>query len=506
MRIQSFLAILLLSVTGPAANSQQVDCQGKGSVKECLNDFAFDRNAALALGQKIKATEVKKGAEEEAQEKNQAGASAAGSQARSTFTDLLPWFDALGMLSDADASDGTVALDLNFLLPVQKKEDVNRNSQLRWQFDIKPEPFEPLIEALPESVREARKKELQGKIKDTADSELQYTYSVVNEKLGRDFRRQSSRLTALLAPAFVAATEGEVDDAVTEGRRRLVLETDAILGELRALGMSGDSVLDAPLSSFSPQQMKLVNQFVTSTRDNLGVALAKKLTVIRDTAIDLKADALAQLVLLQPQLTLSANKRFRDELVGPEQFGFKITYERSFVSLNDFIEEAGKSCAPLKQYRASKGALTPVDSDACLKKLGEYMDRHAEEIGDEDRITGSLEYKKVDRWQFALPNDAIDLDRPKYDRIIGALGYGRAISRSNSEGKDRVDFEASYDSNLDADDSYKSRLVVTLTYTRRFRDMDLPISIVYANKSEFLEGVDKQLGLHFGLKFRALDK
>ncbi|HEU5134669.1 MAG TPA: hypothetical protein VFU13_05955, partial [Steroidobacteraceae bacterium] len=65
---------------------------------------------------------------------------------------------------------------------------------------------------------------------------------------------------------------------------------------------------------------------------------------------------------------------------------------------------------------------------------------------------------------------------------------------------------ASYDSNLDSDDNYKSRLVATLTYTRRIGDMDVPFSIVYANKSEFLEGVDKQIGLHVGVKFRGVDK
>ena len=85
-----------------------------------------------------------------------------------------------------------------------------------------------------------------------------------------------------------------------------------------------------------------------------------------------------------------------------------------------------------------------------------------------------------------------------------SAGFGRAVRRTKDV-KDRVDFEAAYDSNLDDDDNYKSRFVVTLTYTRRFGEMDIPFSIVYANKSEFLEGTDQQIGLHVGLKFRALD-
>ncbi|MEP7242262.1 MAG: hypothetical protein ABI885_01100 [Gammaproteobacteria bacterium] len=42
-----------------------------------------------------------------------------------------------------------------------------------------------------------------------------------------------------------------------------------------------------------------------------------------------------------------------------------------------------------------------------------------------------------------------------------------------------------------------------MTYLRRIADLDVPFGIVYANKSEFLEGVDKQVSLHVGVKFRA---
>ena len=39
----------------------------------------------------------------------------------------------------------------------------------------------------------------------------------------------------------------------------------------------------------------------------------------------------------------------------------------------------------------------------------------------------------------------------------------------------------------------------------RSGDMDLPFSIVYANKDEFLGEVDHQISLNLGLKFRQPD-
>ena len=62
--------------------------------------------------------------------------------------------------------------------------------------------------------------------------------------------------------------------------------------------------------------------------------------------------------------------------------------------------------------------------------------------------------------------------------------------------------QLSYDSNLDDDDSNKERITASLTYTRRVADMDMPFSIVYANKDEFLGEVDHQISMNFGLKFR----
>jgi hypothetical protein len=66
--------------------------------------------------------------------------------------------------------------------------------------------------------------------------------------------------------------------------------------------------------------------------------------------------------------------------------------------------------------------------------------------------------------------------------------------------------QLSYDSNLDDDDTNKERVTAALTYTRRVGDVDMPLSIVYANKNEFLGEVDHQISLNIGVKFRQPQK
>lgn len=487
-----FLFALFVSLTCLPAFSQDLKCEKTESIEQCIQKRILTPIGDLRQDPATATTTTVKSATNEAVKKDQPGATSSGSQARSTVTDLLPWFDMLGLLSDSDASDGTLAADLNFLLPWNDGDKTGNNSQLKWQLDVSPELSEDIVAAIPEDVRGDRKKELEGDLDDTADSELQFSYSVVNDRYGRDFRRHYGRLAALIAPVMVnAETEAEkqvrkdarfaLDDAIFN----LKVDASKPISELR----------------LTEDQRKELEKAILDARANLAPAYARQREAIQSALGASGVNDLTRLVLLQPQILFSANRRIRDEAVGPESWGFKVTYERSFVSLNDFFDDAGGKCPRNTTFDGTVLELAAVQP--CLKELREYMKEHEEEIENESRWKASLEYKKIDRWQFSLPDDGVAIDRPKYDRIIASAGFGRVIPRSAV--KDRVDFEAAYDSNLDDDDSYKSRLVVTLTYTRRIGEMDVPFSVVYANKSEFLEGTDKQIGVHIGLKFRGLE-
>ena len=89
-------------------------------------------------------------------------------------------------------------------------------------------------------------------------------------------------------------------------------------------------------------------------------------------------------------------------------------------------------------------------------------------------------------------------------RIEVTVGGGREFSGKPDLG--RLDFELSYDSNVDNDTTNKDRLKAAVTLTRRVGDVDVPFSIVYANKNEFLGEVDHQISMHVGMKFRQTGK
>jgi hypothetical protein len=100
---------------------------------------------------------------------------------------------------------------------------------------------------------------------------------------------------------------------------------------------------------------------------------------------------------------------------------------------------------------------------------------------------------------YTFAADNVSLALPEQDRWEITVAAGRPMGGANDG---RLDFELAYDSNLDGDTTNKERFKASLTYTRRVGEMDMPFSIVYANKDEFLGEVDHRISINFGLKFR----
>lgn len=529
----SLLGCLLLWCA--ASGAQEIECDKDKDINACVNLHVHTYARTLRAGKPgakaadaVAAQEEGKGVAKAVgnaeEKKDQAGTTSSGAAAKSSLTDLIPWLNMLGVLSDSDESDGTIAVDLNFLVQRRSKEKMKHDSQLKWELDVSPKPFDPLVEAIPEGVRTERTKELQEQIKETADSRLQYTFSYINEKNGRDFRQHQGRFTALVAPLIFNASDPVIDAAFTQKRTAIAIGLTNLLGNMRASEPGADGKLvtvpvkpQTLVGNLAEDDRKKLLEFIVQARADYAVDLASRLDDMQKAVARKSIPNMAELVLQQPQILFSATRSFRDDVVGPEALGVKFTYEKSFVDLNGFLKfakgykkkdstVATPMCEILEETSAAKLA-TPdaaAQSKNCLTTLDEYLETHAEQIENQSRITGSLEFKQVDDWNYALPTDGVDMNLPKHDRVVASIGFGRAIRRTPE--KDRIDFDAAFDSNLDDDDTYKSRFVVTLTYTRRFGEMDIPFSIVYANKSEFLEGTDKQIGLHFGIKYRALDE
>src|SRR5207302_7660134 len=89
-------------------------------------------------------------------------------------------------------------------------------------------------------------------------------------------------------------------------------------------------------------------------------------------------------------------------------------------------------------------------------------------------------------------------DSPHTHSLIGSLTYGRSITQA--AGRDgRLDVSTSYE-NVSNDPKKKDRFVGSMTFTQKITDtMSLPLSLIYANHSQFLSNVNRKLNVHFGL-------
>jgi hypothetical protein len=478
-------AVAAVFILASTVHAQEEVCDTTQSPLACTDAFLLK-----AEGQVPAMVEQKKAAAQTetnaALAEAQTGTNSGGSATAATFNDLSPLFEALGLLSEGDQDGGKLALNLNFLLPVQDVE--NRNSQLKLLINTQPTPFETLVESFDESIREARRKELQKDIPALADAQLSFTWSLVNRRFGRDFRM----LRPIVSPL--------IDGAVARGRASVRQANVNLPQELQS--RFGISLLDA--------RTKSIDELARD--DDAGKAEAKKKALVQvavaaaQTRLDTfqaignelnrtGLDQLAALVEQNPQLLFSLNHDIRDELVGPEKASATITWEMSRRNLSAFLHGVGKSCSTPEVSDAASGAYA-----SCMSALRQYVGDGGINLKNQWRFKLAASYKRVKGAHYSYPADGIDLTLPETDRWEVAVGAGRPIA--SKTGTDRLDFELSYDSNIDDDTSNKERLKASLTYTRQLGDMDLPFSIVYANKNEYLGQVDHQISMNVGLKFR----
>jgi hypothetical protein len=376
-------------------------------------------------------------------------------------------------------------VDLNFLLPVQEGLKDN-NTQLRAIINTEPEPLDQLVQAFDETVRAARKDTLQKDIAALGDAQISFTWSLVNSRFGRDY--------SVLRRNIALMNQG----AVSRGRttagpdRAKLIAVPQLIRRVNAAVQAANPQAEAiaTTAKFSELPSELREEFKKATFE-AAKERAAITTAIQAELTSSSLNRLAELVEQQPQLLFSFAHDFRDEIVGPETTSATVTWEFNGRNLGAFLRNEGQDC-----MKADVALGTSV-YDECVSALRSY-------VGDglQKQWRGKIEasYKRVDSVSYIFVDDNVNLTLPKHDRWEVAVGAGRELSDDKNGG--RIDFELSYDSNLDNDDTNKERVTASLTYTRRVGDMDMPFSIVYANKDEFLGEVDHQISMNLGLKFR----
>lgn len=462
--------VLALAFSGGAGAQER--CSPDQTIRGC-----YEQLRASASTQAVADTQA---AQKEVLARAQTGAKSGGA-ATSTVTDLVPLFDALGFISDSDTEKGKLTFNLNFLLPVQ--DDVDHNTQLRLNVNTSPKPFDPLVQAFPETVRAARKDTLQKDIATFGESQLSLTYSLMNGTFGRDYDRYATKLEPIFA--------GAIESVRPPGDLRFI----QLLTQLTSLLGSAASAAPETKIGALPVDDTVKAQLMVAIAGNAREAAA--LGPLAEAEIKARGlTRLTQLIDQQPQLLFTLGHDIRDDIVGPEKTSATVTLEKTAVNLGHFLRTSGAACLNGDEVRRGGPAYT-----ACANALDGYFAGPAKNLSTQMRWKLAASYHRVKKWSYSYPNDSVSLNLPETDRWEVAFGLGRPLlGRQNG---DRIDVEVAYDSNIDDDTSNKERVKATLTYTRRVGDMDIPFSLVYANRNEFLGEVDQQISLHLGLKFKS---
>ena len=484
---RNLFATLVFGVVSPLVHGQVDACDPiTGTLATC-----FQQSYDAAKGAPPPPAETLQKQDEEPAKKElakaQTGAESGGSVTASTLTDLVPLFDALGMLgSSGGQGDGTLALNLNFLLPVQ---DADKNTQLSLIVNTAPEPLEQLVQAFPEAERAARKDSLQKDISTFGDSRAELTWSLVNSRFGRDFTVARKMLAPIYEGArnkvVAASSQRDINAAV-----RLTQLTSKLVRHPDAGATDANTEFGKYPDKIAASRFELIAQAKEAGEAAGSGALA---TSNELTAAGLSN--LANLVNQQPQLLFTMSHDIRDSIVGPEKTSAKLTWEFTSRNLSNFLGDTGSACRDEEHVREGGAVYLK-----CVEALSRYVSQYAGDLEKQPRWKLSAAYQRVDASRYSFPGDDVTLDLPKTERLEVALGWGRPLSAAKNA--DRLDLEAAYDSNVDNDTSNKERVKVTLTYTRRVAEMDVPFSIVYANKNEYLGEVDHQISLNFGIKFK----
>jgi hypothetical protein len=274
----------------------------------------------------------------------------------------------------------------------------------------------------------------------------------------------------------VVNTRPQVSDAVRNALP--AAQRDDLAGKLKdRIGGLGDASIRFTFAPATRWLGRSFKQYEQTFRDLCTAALGNRTQPPLSVA---EADSLAdaagltlyhQLVNNQPQLLLTAEKKHRDPLVGPNELGVKLTYEWSPMSLKEAMKAGYTTFVKENQDAIQKG----------------------------DRFSLSAEYTSIEgeTVDTHLPGIAPIVLKPVRKLILHG-GYGCNLTLPGGEPV-KLDIEADYEDVSD-DPARQDRGIARLTFTRMMGKMQASAGIVYANHSEFLSGVDARFSAHVGLR------
>jgi hypothetical protein len=474
VRIRALLFLLALGSAGDLLAA--ITCKMTESAADCMTRANQESEAARTEAQEDTAETVVEDEAEELKDKP-TGVETGGANLMSNTTDFLPLLALSGLLGDVQEGDtqGTYALDLNFLIPGLARD---KNSKLQAVVNSQPVVSEGLKSQLPEEERDDLAAKLAEGLSDLSDYSVSFTFNWTDDRHGRGFNQYRDRIASLFSAVPLAQPTESALSKVGAVVARLQDPDEPDLLTTPFVDLGENAAVVKPL----------VEEAIAQDLDLL--------TQDRKLVADSGLLHLAELIDNQPQLTFTAVKRFRDPVVGGDEMSFKLTYEWGFANFNRALS---RDCHRQLDTPASVDNAT---RSSCLGTLTQFVTAHEEDLKDGQRLSFSAEYVDIEAERFDLPNlnlTGLTIDSAR--KVVVLAGWSRRFAAGGTGDQPmRLDFVGRYEDVSD-DPLRRDRGVATLTVTRQFGDMAVPFGIVYANHGQYLGEVDEQLSAHLGIKF-----
>ena len=216
------------------------------------------------------------------------------------------------------------------------------------------------------------------------------------------------------------------------------------------------------------------------------------------------ADDIAVLAANQSKFTLDASYRDRQEAIGPKEWFVKTTYEWGVgTNIAKRLEENNAADCATKYRRTAE--LDEDCQEPYARALKEAVDDPDVKMG--SRVTFALEYHDLSEVNLTQP---VTFNLKGSRSLVYSLVAGRDLLMDNEVDKrGRIELSISYDDVTDDNEpekARKDRFIGKLTYSQRINDqLDIPISLTYANHSDYLTDVDRKLNAHFGISYKLPD-
>jgi len=382
----------------------------------------------------------------------------------STIDNFLPDFQLSSLLLDDENSKSPIVADFGYLL-FRDNKDFENNAKLQLKINRGSEVSKDLAASFtPEEVVSFSQQ-----IDDFDDLELTFSYNIVSQKFGRDFEPHRPFFTQLSKGIFGSKQVTEAKQIRNEAQVKLDGNEEII-----SL-MAGSSLL--PCKELT-QKYKFDNEQQNSCMD---FNSAQKIILSAEADYNsLNPQYIAVLVNNQPQLQFSGSYKKKDDLIGADELSLKVSYEFGSTNLNTLYRKMNANQKFIDVYRDLSESYVHSKNDGRFKL--------------------ALEYSHLDDHKFSV--NQTNFIKKGGEKLTATAAYGRSIlfAKDNTPTM-RLDVSLDIEEFLD-DTEGNDRYVGTATLTRKISDnLSVPISIQYANKSEFLNKDSKEVFANIGFKY-----